>query len=316
MRALVISTFVLATLAVPTLALAGNNAAAAQALFEEARALIAAGNYAAGCAKLEGSQALDPGPGTQYNLALCYEKVGRVGSAYRGLEGVARLARETGKAGREDSARQKLKELRPRVSHLVITCADADAVVKVDGQAVEREAWSFYAVDGGAHTFEATAPNKQPFRSSLRIDAKPGDPGVEQRVAVPALAAVVGKTQVVTIERETSNGRRTAGFVVGGIGLAGVAAAVVTSIVIMNDKAIGDERCQPVCADESARSAVSTGKTLIPINYAAFGVAILGVGIGSYLVLTSGPKAGSSAAAWLAPQVGPEGGGASLAGRF
>ena len=149
----------------------------------------------------------------------------------------------------------------------------------------------------------------------MTIEAQGNGLGLERRVAIPRLAAAVGKTQVVTVERETSNGRRTAGFVVGGIGLAGVAAAVVTGIVILNDKAIGDDRCQPTCSDASARSAVATGKTLIPINYAAFGVAVLGVGIGSYLVLTSSPKPGSGAA-WLSPQVGPDGGGASVVGRF
>ncbi len=285
----------------------------AKQLFSEGSSLALEGKFAEACPKLEESQRLDRGLGTLYNLALCHEKIGRLGSAFRGMRAVARLARETRKAPREEAAQKKMEELRSRVSHLAITVVDPDTTVKVDGEIAERDSWSFYALDAGPHVIEASAPSKQSARISITIDAPAGGPGIEEKIAIPALAKAKGEIRVVT--KETANTRRTAGFVVGGIGLAGVAAAAVTGIVILNDKAIGDDRCQPTCSDASARSAVATGKTLIPINYAAFGVAILGVGIGSYLVLTSSPKPGSGAA-WLSPQVGPDGGGASVVGRF
>ena len=286
----------------------------AKQLFSEGSSLALEGKFAEACPRFEESQRLDRGLGTLYNLALCHEKIGRLGSAFREMRAVARLARETRKAPREEAAQKKMDELRPRVAHLTITVVDADAMVKVDGENAERDAWSFYAVDAGPHVIEASAPNKQSTRISITVDAAASGPAAEKKVDIPALAKAKGEVRVVM--KETSNTRRTAGFVVGGVGLVGVVAAAVTGIVIMNDKAIGDDRCQPTCTDESARSAVATGKTLIPINYAAFGVAILGVGIGSYLVLTSSPGKPASSAAWIAPQVGAEGGGASIAGRF
>jgi hypothetical protein len=48
-----------------------ETAAGAQALFVEGRRLVAQGQYAAGCEKLDQSEKLDPAPGTLINLADC-----------------------------------------------------------------------------------------------------------------------------------------------------------------------------------------------------------------------------------------------------
>ena len=67
-----------ATAAEPTQA----DKVAARALFDEGRNLSAAGKYNEACVKLEESQRLDPGTGTMFNLADCYEHVGRTATAW------------------------------------------------------------------------------------------------------------------------------------------------------------------------------------------------------------------------------------------
>lgn len=52
------------------------DAARAEALFEEGRQALAAGDYLTACAKFEESQRLDPGAGTLLNRATCEEKLG------------------------------------------------------------------------------------------------------------------------------------------------------------------------------------------------------------------------------------------------
>ena len=55
--------------------------ARADRLFGEAMALIEQGNYRDACPRLDESQRLDPGLGTQYNLALCEVRIGKHASA-------------------------------------------------------------------------------------------------------------------------------------------------------------------------------------------------------------------------------------------
>ncbi len=126
--------------------------ARADRLFGEAMALIEQGNYRDAYPRLDESQRLDPGLGTQYNLALCEERIGMHARAWRNLKAVETLAHASGKRTREEAARAKLREITPRVPHLKLTVVEADVTVRVDGEVVAREAYGFLAVDTGRHT--------------------------------------------------------------------------------------------------------------------------------------------------------------------
>ena len=58
--------------------------AVAQGLYDNAKVLMEQGKYGDACPKLEESLRLDPGLGTQYHLADCYEHLGRTASAWGG----------------------------------------------------------------------------------------------------------------------------------------------------------------------------------------------------------------------------------------
>ena len=84
--------------------------AAAQALFDEAIKLIGSRSYGEACPKLEESERLDPAMGTRFQLAQCYEAVGRTASAWAGFLELADLARAAGQEAREKTARQRAAE--------------------------------------------------------------------------------------------------------------------------------------------------------------------------------------------------------------
>src|SRR5687768_15625872 len=59
-----------------------DNAATAQALFDEGKKLLAQKRFAEACPKFETSQKLDPGGGTLLFVALCHKEVGKVATAW------------------------------------------------------------------------------------------------------------------------------------------------------------------------------------------------------------------------------------------
>src|SRR6185295_2178843 len=100
-------------------------AAAAQALFEQGRALMAQGHAADACGKFEESQRLDPALGTQFNLANCYEQLGKLASAYALFTQVAATAHATGQQQREAVARARAEAVKPKLTKLTIVVPTA-----------------------------------------------------------------------------------------------------------------------------------------------------------------------------------------------
>ena len=111
---------VLSALAAAPHALGQDNKAAAEALFDDAKKLMAAKHYAEACPKFADSQRLDPGVGTLLNLGLCYKQNGQTASAWSSYREAASLARSEGQSDREDLARQEAANLEPQLTKLVI----------------------------------------------------------------------------------------------------------------------------------------------------------------------------------------------------
>lgn len=260
-----------------------------EALFTEGSALMDEGRFADALTRFERAQRIDPGVGTQFNIGVCHQRLGHLATAYRHFVAVAQVAKASGKKAREDAALQKIAEIRPKLPYLVLTSQEpGEIVVKIDGDAVDRSGWSFIPVEPGAHRVDVTASMKKPWSTTVMAPAE----GKSQSVVVPAL-----DVERVTVTKETTNTRRTAAFVVGGVGALGLATGIVTGVMVLNAKATAEERCKAPpsnrCAgpdgklDSEGADAVSTGKTLLPINLVAWGVGVVGLAVGTYLFVTS-----------------------------
>src|SRR6516164_8031146 len=99
---------------------AQSDPVAARVLFSDARSLTAQGKYEQACPKFEESQRLDPGIGTLFNLADCWEHIGRTASAWGRFLDVAAQAKMAGQADREKVARERAAMLEPKLSRLTI----------------------------------------------------------------------------------------------------------------------------------------------------------------------------------------------------
>src|SRR5262245_17406993 len=142
---------------------------AADRLFKEANVLASAGRYAEACPKLEESQRLDPGIGTQFNLADCYEHTGRLAHAYLVFEAVAKIARASGKLERANASTARASALEPRVPRLRIVAdrPPQGLAVSLDGAA--KQIGAADPVEAGDHTVEASAPGRVAWRKVVNV---------------------------------------------------------------------------------------------------------------------------------------------------
>lgn len=305
------ATMVLLCLAAP--ALADTNAAdrtAARALFEQARKLAADGKASQACPKFEESQRLDPGMGTLFNLADCYEQTGRTATAWSTFLEVASQAKVAGQKDKEKVARERAESLAPKLSKLIIDVPAASDVpgleVKRDGSLVGKPLWSGEVpVDPGEHTIEATAPGKEKFSSKVQIhgnaeSARVSIPTLQDAAASPSsdkapAPVVLGATSGDDESSHRGSTQRIVGIAVGAVGLIGAGVATYVTFSAKSKLSDADAYCNGnACWDQKGvdlhHDAVSQGKVATVIG--GIGAAAL---IGGLVLYLTAPSARSPA---------------------
>jgi hypothetical protein len=281
-----------------------SNEAAAEALFNEARALIDSGSVAEGCKKLEASQALDPGTGTLLHLADCYEKTGRTASAWARFREAASRAARDGRADWETIAKTRFIELEPKLAKLRID-APPGVVVRRDGDEIPAAALgSPLPIDPGEHTLTASAPGKKPW--SAQVSAMPANVAT---VTIPALDDDGSSRGSGSPDARSSGSStfRVIGFTAGGVGVVGLAVGVVSGLSAISLSRKSKRSCpnSGICADEDARNDADSARSAATISTIGFvaGGTLLAAGI-ALVVLA--PNAASSPAASAKLRVSPQ----------
>lgn len=277
---------VLSAPACPARAQAGAELVAAEASFDEALALMDAGDFARACPKLEHSQALAPASGTLLNLADCYEQLGRAADAWSTFIKAAELARATGRPEREAVARGRAQALVPKVVQLSVTPPRGPTPgleITIDGVRLAEADWgAAVALEPGPHTVGATAPGRQAFRADLsRLSAGSVVPvrvpelgllEVMQRpVAEPAPASRLDAQGVAAIASVT-------------LGVAGVVAGTAFALQSRSKHEESDRYCQgDTCREQRGVDAMNEARRAG--DRATVSFVIGGVGLGAAGVL-------------------------------
>jgi hypothetical protein len=286
--------------------------AAAQTLFDEGRKLMAAGKFPEACPKLAESQRLDPGVGTQFHLADCYERLGQTASAWAGFLEAAAGAKSMGQLDREKVAKERAAALAPRLSKVTITSAQstiAGLEIKRDGAVVGRPLWgTAIPVDPGPHSIEATAPGKKPWQTTVKVEGEKAD----VVVTIPALddappeATAVAPMQASVDTSSVGKNRRTLGLVVGGVGIVGLG---VGTVFALQAKSKNDDSL-PFCPVDknlcSARGVTlrDEARTSGTIATVAMGAGAVAVAAGAVLFFTAPSGSAEKASVWLVPTPG------------
>jgi hypothetical protein len=284
-------------------------------LFKEGRTLVDQGRYGEGCRKLEESQRLDPGGGTLLNLALCHEKEGRTATAWAEFTEALGIARKDDRPQRIEMAQQHIEALEPTLSRLIVQVPPAsdlpDLEIKRDGTAIRRAAWgTAMPVDPGEHILEAYALGKIPWKQSVTVGGKAETktvavPPLENApiVATPSAPSTSGQMPASYVEvRRPIN---PATWVAYGLGAVGVGVGAYFGLRAMNEQETADENCPQDFCNRTGSSANANAIKAANISTVGFGVGIIGVGLGTYLLLSRGSMTVPSTAAtpkWFAPR--------------
>jgi hypothetical protein len=288
-------------------ALAGNEAAA-EALFLEAKKLAAEGKFAEACPKFAESNRLDRGAGTLIHLADCYEKNHQSASAWATFRDAASAAQALSRTDWEKLANQRAAALEPKLAKLTIKVLDPADKIEVtrDGATTSHASWGVaIPVDVGTHTVQASAPGHKPFKASvvIRTDGARDEvviPKLEAQPAGTASASATGSsTSPADAGASSGSTQRTIGFVVGGLGIAGVAVGAVTGLVAIGKNNDSKQVCPEAgaCASRDAVDAADGAKSLGTVSTIAFIGGGVGVAIGAVLVLTAPSSSSERASA-------------------
>jgi hypothetical protein len=300
---------------------AETKSAVADALYRQARDLMAAGKYDEACPKLAQSQQLDPATGTLLNLAACHEKQGKLATAWLEYSDALVAARRDGREDRVQYARERAAELEPKLSRLTLVLAPgADApglTIELDGTSVGSAVFGVpTAVDPGKHSVRASAPGKKPQILSIEVAVAEQQslsiPPLEDAPAepTPAEPAPPPRTDSMTsAEAPRSDELQhrpipTSVYLAGGITLALAASASVTGVAYLNKKS----DYETLAKSEGLTNTVETRRESAQrYGYANLGLWIgtaIGAGVTTYLYVSRPTKQSAiRVSPWLGPQV-------------
>jgi tetratricopeptide (TPR) repeat protein len=328
-------------------AFAGNKDKA-DALFKQGKKLMAEKRYADACPQFEQSMKLDPGIGTQLNIARCYEEWGRIGHALLAYQAAEKMAKDANDK-RVPQIHELVENLDSQVPRLTIRLpkdSKPEGVkVTLDGAAVESIGTAL-VIDPGPHTIEYTVDDG-PKKSKIVPVERGGDSEVtldvpKDRVAKGGKGGKGGKGEGENKgdgekkgngagkaeETAAAPGRnmRIGGLVLGG---AGVIAIGVSSIMTLSARGQYNDAlnmycmgmkdmCDPMGLEltHDARSTANTATIVFLV-----GTAAVGGGVALYLLAPKGAasakaESGEQSARYIVPSVSKDGAGVVFGGQF
>ena len=231
----------------------------AQRLFDEARTLMKGGHFAEACPKLAESQTLDPGGGTILNWGICLRKQGRNAAAWQTLQQALAQARTDGRADRERTAEKQLAELYTVLSRIVLqltpNASSEPVTVTLDGTPLSAEQLGHaLPIDPGTHEVRAAAAQHQSWSVQISVPPTAG----EQQLIIPALPPET-RVEVTPVPPALAP-----------VAIPGAPPKVAPPLAPTSP------------SDAGGASGQRSDKGLRPAVYAAYGVGVVALGVGSY----------------------------------
>lgn len=282
----------------------GSGSASAEALFQDGRMWLDAGDYSLACKKFAASLELEPAVGTLISLAECEEAQRDLVNARRHWRAAEALAdAKNDPAGRAGFARERLKIADTRISRISIRIAlgsPRSLVIDVDGMPLNVAALDEdLPLNPGDHTISVATRGRQTVRYAVALEES------ERKVVEVRCgeAIVSAKLQLPTIESSPGASLQNsaivprwqgpAGYVGIGIGLVGIGIGVPLAIAGNRayDQSLGGSR------GVGASGADQRWHSL-------FSASMLSMSVGAFSLVVGGTM--SLAAAWSNRPIGAD----------
>lgn len=225
----------------------------AEQLFSEGLSLMKADHCQDALPLFFESQKLDPAAATLTNIATCYVRIGKTASAYRAYQDAARAAILEQKPELQQRTDQALRSLAPTLTRLKIVPLGSARLpeIRINGELVPdvREP---IPLDPGENIVEATAPDRDPWRRTVRTPAE----GALLVVEVPELASTEDRSPVTAtpptqsppstpVDRTTSHVNLKPFVVIGaGVGLTALTVSGILALSANSKQNDSNEFCR------------------------------------------------------------------------
>ena len=297
-----------------------ENAAAAEALFNEGRAMMTSGNYAEGCPKLKASYKLDPALGALLNLGECYEKAGFTASAWATFRDAIEEAHRQKRQDRAATAELRANALEPKLSYLqLVGRVPSGARLLKNGAEVDPAILGAkIPVDPGTYALELVGSSIATWKTTARVSG----PGLTRIVipdstapstATPATASTASTASASVAADSGGGGSALGGFQIAGIvtGALGVVGVGVGTYFALDASSLKSKSgCDTTCTTSGSRTLddARSSANLATVSFIAGGTLLAG----GVLLFVLGPRPGpdgsdakSSTSASITPLVGP-----------
>jgi hypothetical protein len=270
----------------------------AQKLFDHGRELSATNRYPEALAEFRASFDIVASPNTHFSIARTLAYMGQFAEAYVEFgktitEAQAAAPKDKRYTQTAEASDAEQRELRPKLAFLVLSVEHGDnATVKVGDREIDRaELRDLVPVAPGTVSVVVSVGGNEVARQSVTLgtaDRKTIVLDAQPKAAEAPPAPVETHEQPVVVD-SSPGGLRTAAYIAGGVGIAGLATFAVfgslekSSFNELNDACHGGP-CPPGKADD-----ISTGRSRQTIANVGLGTGIAGLAAGVVLFFVSSP---------------------------
>jgi len=308
-------------LAAPVAAQSAEDLDAARKLFADAVADQDAKRYDTALEKFQRVAAVKDTANVRFRIASCLEALGRRAEALTNYEASVKLGEQEKaspdvlRASREHAA--DLERVVPRLSIVLPADAPATTEVRIDDAPVDRSALAGgLPLDVGHHTIRATAPGDSPFETAVTL---PESGHVSISVTLTPAAPLAGAPAAQTPGQGpatppgdgeknppvTPHPSHVGAWIAIGVGGALAVGSVVSFVLRQSNISTIDNDCSgsPLQCPSSKQSEVNDARNAAqwqgPLAIGLAAGAVVGVGIGAWLLATSPSQSVSVAPAFL-----------------